>query len=111
MVGRLTKAKGGEQLLRAIPLASAKLGRPLSVTIAGTGPEHERLETLGRVLAVAVTFTGWVDAAMRTALMREADLLVVPSVWPEPFGLVGLEAGSVGLPAVAYASGGILDWL
>jgi glycosyltransferase involved in cell wall biosynthesis len=43
--------------------------------------------------------------------MRQADLLAVPSVWPEPFGLVGIEAGSIGLPAVAYAVGGIPDWL
>jgi glycosyltransferase involved in cell wall biosynthesis len=40
-----------------------------------------------------------------------ADLLAVPSVWPEPFGLVGIEAGCVGLPAVGYATGGIKDWL
>jgi glycosyltransferase involved in cell wall biosynthesis len=43
--------------------------------------------------------------------MRAADVLVVPSVWPEPFGMVGIEAGSVGLPAIAYAVGGIPDWL
>ena len=43
--------------------------------------------------------------------MRSADLLAVPSVWPEPFGLVGVEAGCVGLPAVAYAVGGISAWL
>jgi glycosyltransferase involved in cell wall biosynthesis len=43
--------------------------------------------------------------------MRAADLLAVPSVWPEPFGLVGIEAGCVGLPAVGYEVGGIPDWL
>src|SRR5262249_13522358 len=43
--------------------------------------------------------------------MAGVDLLVVPSVWPEPFGLVGIEAGCVGLPAVGFAVGGIPDWL
>lgn len=43
--------------------------------------------------------------------MRESDLLVVPSLWPEPFGLVGIEAGSLGIPAAGFASGGITDWL
>ena len=40
-----------------------------------------------------------------------ADLLVVPSLWPEPFGLVGLEAARHRLPVAAFAVGGIPDWL
>ena len=35
----------------------------------------------------------------------------MPSVWPEPFGLVGPEAGAAGLPAVAFSVGGIPEWL
>ena len=42
---------------------------------------------------------------------RAADLLVVPSLWPEPFGLVGLEAARHRLPVAAFAVGGIPDWL
>jgi glycosyltransferase involved in cell wall biosynthesis len=38
-------------------------------------------------------------------------VLAVPSVWPEPFGLVGLEAGVFGVPSVAFDVGGIDDWL
>jgi glycosyltransferase involved in cell wall biosynthesis len=38
-------------------------------------------------------------------------VLAVPSLWPEPFGVVGVQAGFVGLPSVAYATGGIPDWL
>jgi glycosyltransferase involved in cell wall biosynthesis len=35
----------------------------------------------------------------------------VPSVWPEPFGLVGIEALAAGRPVVASSTGGIGDWL
>ena len=35
----------------------------------------------------------------------------MPSLWAEPFGLLGIEAGCVGLPAAGYAVGGIPDWL
>ena len=38
-------------------------------------------------------------------------MLVVPSLWPEPFGLVGLEAARHRLPVAAFAVGGIPDWL
>ena len=35
----------------------------------------------------------------------------MPSLWPEPFGLVGIEALAAGRPVVASATGGIGDWL
>src|SRR4029078_6299944 len=38
-------------------------------------------------------------------------ILAVPSVWPEPFGLVGLEAAAMGVPAVAFDTGGIRQWV
>jgi glycosyltransferase involved in cell wall biosynthesis len=111
MVGRLSYGKGGDHLLRAIPAASARLGRPLRVTFAGDGPEVPAWRALARELGVAAEFAGWVDRERRTGLAREADLLVVPSLWPEPFGLVGVEAFAVGLPAAGFASGGIPEWL
>jgi glycosyltransferase involved in cell wall biosynthesis len=43
--------------------------------------------------------------------MKTSDILAVPSLWPEPFGIVGIEAACLGLPAVAFPVGGIGDWL
>lgn len=111
MVGRLSVGKGGDFLLRAVPLAAARLGRPLTVTLAGEGPALAGWRALAARLGVAAEFTGWVDRERRSALAREADLLVVPSLWPEPLGLVGVEAFAVGLPAAGFASGGIPEWL
>lgn len=110
MVGRLTELKGGVELVRALPVARAALGRELELVVAGDGPERPRMQEEAAARRVPVRFAGWVDRAGRDALMRRADLLVVPSVWPEPFGIVGLEAGGVGLPSVAFAVGGIPDW-
>jgi glycosyltransferase involved in cell wall biosynthesis len=110
-LGRHTPDKGVDYLIRALPMAAAKLGRSLRLVTAGTGPDLPRLGTLAARLGVPAQFRGWVAENERIDLMREADLLAVPSVWPEPFGLVGIEAGCVGLPAVAYAVGGIPDWL
>jgi glycosyltransferase involved in cell wall biosynthesis len=110
-LGRLTKLKGAAELLRAIPRAEKQLGRPLRVTIAGDGPERENLQASARRNALQAEFTGWVGGVQKANLMEQADLLVVPSLWPEPFGLVGIEAGAHGLPAVAFDTGGISDWL
>ncbi|HEV7589276.1 MAG TPA: glycosyltransferase, partial [Longimicrobium sp.] len=81
------------------------------LTMCGDGPPRAEWEALARSLGVAAEWTGWVDAADRVRLIRSASLLAVPSVWPEPFGLVGLEAGSQGVPAVAFDVGGIGEWL
>ncbi len=110
-VGRITKLKGVDKLLRALPLAEKQLGRPLALTVAGDGPERRRLEEMARRNQLNAEFAGWVGRGRRADLIARADLLVAPSLWPEPFGLVGIEAGAHGIPAVAYQVGGIPDWL
>jgi glycosyltransferase involved in cell wall biosynthesis len=107
----LTDLKGGVLLVEAVRLAQAVLRRPLSLVVAGDGPERRRIATSARSAGVSLSLEGWVDAARREELMRSADVLAVPGTWPEPFGLVGIEAGCVGLPAVGFAVGGIPDWL
>src|SRR5262249_22306305 len=82
----------------------------------GDGPERPDLERQAtriedRCRSVSIKFTGWLDQAHLSDLMRTSDLLVVPSWWPEPFGLVGLETGTHQLPAAAFAVGGIPEWL
>lgn len=110
-MGRLTDLKGGAYLLRAIPMAARKLNRPLRVVVAGSGVEEQTLRELALELSVSMEFTGWLNGQRRQELVCNCDLLAVPSLWPEPFGLVGLEAACRGLPAVGYAVGGIPEWL
>jgi glycosyltransferase involved in cell wall biosynthesis len=114
--GRMTNLKGGRLLLDALPKAAAILKRPLSLTFAGDGYARADWERRAEALRarhpeLSVRFAGWVSGAVQQRLLAGADLLVVPSVWPEPFGLVGPEAGLHGVPAVAFAVGGIPDWL
>jgi len=111
MLSRLTRAKGGEVLLRAAALAQPRLPQRLQLTIAGDGPELPRLRRLAWRMNLDVHFPGWVLPIHRAALLAAADLLVVPSLWPEPFGLVGMEAQAQAVPAVAFDLGGIPEWL
>jgi glycosyltransferase involved in cell wall biosynthesis len=110
-LGRMTKLKGGDVLIRAVAEAAQREGVRIQLTMAGDGPQRAAWELLARELGVACRFTGWVDEEGREELLGEASLLAVPSVWPEPFGLVGLEAARAGVPAVAFDVGGIREWL
>jgi glycosyltransferase involved in cell wall biosynthesis len=114
--GRMTGLKGGLILIDALTPVASALERPIRLIFVGDGPERERWEQRARLAQAAssylqIEFTGWLDPSRVDELMRDSDLLVVPSTWPEPFGLVGPEAGSHGLPAAAFAVGGIPQWL
>jgi glycosyltransferase involved in cell wall biosynthesis len=113
LAGRLSQNKGGAHLIRALHQVRRRgdIHPSVRLVVAGDGPERPRLEALAARLDVPAAFHGWLDAAGVEVLMRQADLLAMPSLWPEPFGLLGIEAGCVGLPAVGYAHGGIPDWL
>jgi glycosyltransferase involved in cell wall biosynthesis len=112
----MTGLKGGLILIDALTPVASALKRPIRLIFVGDGPERERWEQRARLAQAAssnlqIEFTGWLDPSRVDELMRDPDLLVVPSTWPEPFGLVGPEAGSHGLPAAAFAVGGIPQWL
>jgi glycosyltransferase involved in cell wall biosynthesis len=110
-LGRMTGLKGGDLLVRATGVASRRAGRSLPLVMAGDGPQREEWERLARDQGVAAEFPGWLSGADRDRAIAHAAVLVVPSVWPEPFGLVGLEAAAHGVPAIAFDVGGIRQWL
>ena len=111
-LGRMTDLKGPSLLLDAVTRAAGSLGRRVSLVMAGEGPLKAALRAKAAQSAgVEARFPGWVDAAARSELLARVRMLAVPSVWPEPFGLVGLEAAVCGVPSVAFDVGGIGEWL
>jgi glycosyltransferase involved in cell wall biosynthesis len=106
--GRITHDKGLADVVRAI----ARL-RDVHLVIAGDGPERERVAILVAELGLAarVEFLGWVDQTRLDEAMQLSTVVVLPSLWGETFGLVGVQASMNRRPVVGYASGGIPDWL
>jgi len=110
-LGRMTRLKGGDLLVASVRHASRRVGRPIALTMIGDGPQRAAWETQAAQLGVPATFTGWVTGAARWDLLAQCAVVALPSVWPEPFGLVGLEAGALGVPAIAADVGGVRQWL
>jgi glycosyltransferase involved in cell wall biosynthesis len=109
-LGRMTAVKGVELLVQAVAQVAAG-GEPIELDLAGDGPVRRRAEEWARRLGVPARFHGWVDQHRTKALFRDGGVLALPSTWPEPFGLVGLEASAHGLPVAAFDVGGVREWL
>jgi glycosyltransferase involved in cell wall biosynthesis len=105
--GRVEPTKGVEVLLHAAAEVDGEF------VICGGGRQLESMRLLARRLGLQerVRFAGWLEPERLARELAEASVVVVPSLWPEPFGLVGIEALAVGRPVVASATGGIVDWL
>lgn len=105
--GRIVAAKGVRVLVRAARAVDAEF------VICGDGWQLDATRRLARRLGVneRVCFRGWLGAEELAHELAEASVVVVPSIWPEPFGLVGIEAMAAGRPVVASSTGGIVDWL
>jgi glycosyltransferase involved in cell wall biosynthesis len=100
--GRLVKMKGFQRLIpimRFLP--------EVDLRIAGTGPYEPQLRALARGLA-NVHFEGLLDGPSLARLFHAARAVVVPSLFPETFGYVVLEAFAVRTPVVVHQSGGAL---
>ncbi len=102
--GLLRHYKGVDVLLRSLPL----IEHPVSLTIAGAGPEADGLRRLSQQLGLdeRVRFVGRVPDADLPDLYRSHDVFVLPAVSPaEAFGQVLVEAMLTGLPCVTTELG------
>jgi glycosyltransferase involved in cell wall biosynthesis len=106
-VGRLSPEK---RLDRAVEIAE-KAGMPLKVMAKVADCERGYFDTCIRHLLTKplVEFLGEGTEREKMDLLAGALALLFPIDWPEPFGLVMVEAFSVGTPVVAYAGGAVRE--
>jgi glycogen(starch) synthase len=109
-VGRLVSDKGVDRLVAALGLLAAR-GVRVGLTVVGDGPEAPALRRQAREsgLADTVRFVGRQTGAELVRTLNRHRVLVVPSVWEEPFGIVVLEGLACGCVPLVTRSGGLPD--
>ena len=106
--GRLEEKKGFGLAIEAF----AEIRRQRSdalLTIAGNGEARPALQRRAAELGLtgSIDFPGWVAPSEVPALLNRSTLVLVPSRWEEPFGLVALEPAQMARPVIASRVGGL----
>jgi glycosyltransferase involved in cell wall biosynthesis len=112
-VGRLTPEKGLLELIDSLRLVKT----PTKLLVVGKDGALGQSDFQEKVMhraaeaGIEIEVEGWlVGDKLRQAYAR-ARVVAFSSMWPEPFGLVGIEAMAQGKPVVAFDCGGVRQWL
>jgi glycosyltransferase involved in cell wall biosynthesis len=111
-LGRIVSAKGLRLLLEAARMLQQQ-NRPIELKVVGDGPERAALEKLSREwkLVGHVRFLGPLSSSQIAGVLARADLLVVPSLGGEVFGMVIAENMLRGMPILASDLGAFVEVL
>jgi glycosyltransferase involved in cell wall biosynthesis len=112
-VGRLHPSKGAHTLIRSLRNI-LKSQNNVVLNVIGDGLfKNELLNfiSLEDIPSEKIIFHGWLSHNDTMQKIKEAYLVVFPSIYPEAFGIVGIEAMMYAKPVVAFDAGGISTWL
>ena len=107
-LGRLVWYKGFEVILKAIEILF-KQNSPVKLVIAGCGPEMSHLKALIAVynLEPFAVLAGHISEDEKVKFYYKSDIVLLPSIYPDPSPLVSMEAMDFGKPIIASNIGGI----
>ena len=104
-LGRLTAEKGPEDAIRIAHAAGKPLRIAAKIPRAETAYFKKHLEP--HIDGKSIQLVGEIDEVRKQPFLADAEALLFPIDWPEPFGLVMIEAMACGTPVVAYRRGSV----
>ena len=110
-LGRMTALKGPQLLPEAVAIAGKELQARIQLDFIGDGPVLAQCEQEAKKHRIECLFHGWLEGERKLRALDQCSGLIIPSLWPEPFGLVGFEVARFGIPSAAFDVGGISEWL
>ncbi|HAZ12345.1 MAG: hypothetical protein A2X86_03820 [Bdellovibrionales bacterium GWA2_49_15] len=111
--GRFAQEKGPFQFINLLHhLKESKVPLDKAFMI-GEGPLEKALHLLAHEcdLDDILTFINWSQPQNLWKYIRESSFVHFSSLWPEPFGLLGIESMALGVPVIGRPVGGSLEWL
>lgn len=107
-IGRIVKEKGFDIALDAFAKIIT-LFPMIRLVIAGDGQAKSDLENKAEKLGISsfTKFIGWVSPENVPDLINSSTIVIIPSKWQEPFGLVALQAAQMARPVIAANVGGL----
>jgi len=112
-VGRLTPEKGLLELIESLKLTTV----PVKLLVVGRegalghSDFHKQVIRRASEIGLEIEVQGWLSGDELGRAYARAQVVAFSSTWPEPFGLVGIEAMAAGKPVVAFDGGGVRQWL
>ncbi len=109
-LGRLVRDKGVRFILEALALLKQR-GRTYKITLIGDGAEKQKLrqkvEKFG--LTEQVNFVGVLRGQELVEVLNQHKVMIIPSTWKEPFGIVALEGIACGCVPLTTGNGGLIE--
>jgi glycosyltransferase involved in cell wall biosynthesis len=105
-IGRISEDKGVLYFVNELEALSTNLKKNIKVIFAGAGQESFVNSLKSKLIGIKHEFAGVMDPAL---FFNQINLLIVPSIWNEPFGLTVIESLAYGVPVCQSDRGGLQE--